>query len=527
MSNQKRLEWLYTLARQLHQQHLDMPNLARTVLRVAAEAMGAPQGCVITFRDGVIDQPFALGNAPDARMEVWSAFARRGIAGFTQYSRRTVVIRNIATDPRWASSKGLSFIPTNGSAVGVPLTKGDALYAVLLLFRPKIDDFDDETVAFLNEIAEVAAEALGNAAQFESVRMTDDRYQALFEEAVVPIILTDMYGYILDVNRKTCEFLGRERATLLRLSIAAIHRMGTGPLDDRLQTLKTDGSSAFHTTAFCADGKDVPVIVRARQMSLGDRSVIEWVEQDMTAQMELEQLRADLSAMVYHDLRGPLQTIRGSINKLGQVLANHDNPAVLTLLQVGIRSTRQLQRMVDSLLDIQRLEEGKAILNRQAVEVRVLLGDAAQLVLPLAMETGHRLQFDFQPNLPMVEMDSDMIMRVVINLIENGIKYTPDGGVVKLGARVKDGSLHISVRDAGPGIPFHMQRQIFDKFSRVKYQDAPKGVGLGLAFCRLAVEAHHGKIWVESEPGSGAEFIFTLPLNEITAEEAPAVAAVS
>jgi K+-sensing histidine kinase KdpD len=276
----------------------------------------------------------------------------------------------------------------------------------------------------------------------------------------------------------------------------------------------------FQTTTCVKNDADTPLMVRARQMALGKRDVIEWVAQDVTAQMQLEQLRRDLTAMVYHDLRGPLQSIKGSINKLGQVLANHENPAVWTLLQIGIRSTRQLQRMVDSLVDIQRLEEGKAVLNKKSVELRVLLGDSAQLVQPLAAEMNHRLRFDMEDDMPLVMMDGDMIMRVVINLLENAIKYTPEGGTIQLRAQTVENTVRISVRDSGPGIPQEMQRQVFDKFSRVKYQDAPKGVGLGLAFCRLAVEAHQGRIWVESEPGNGSEFVFMLPLEEGTEEQA-------
>jgi signal transduction histidine kinase len=106
-----------------------------------------------------------------------------------------------------------------------------------------------------------------------------------------------------------------------------------------------------------------------------------------------------------------------------------------------------------------------------------------------------------------------MILRVVTNLIENAVKYTPHGGFIKLGAEVQDNMVRVSVADSGPGIPQNMQNQIFDKFSRIKYNGAPKGVGLGLAFCRLAVEAHGGRIWVESEPGHGSNFVFSLPLD--------------
>ena len=229
----------------------------------------------------------------------------------------------------------------------------------------------------------------------------------------------------------------------------------------------------------------------------------------------LEQLRSDLSVMVYHDLRGPLHNISSSLSSLGRILANHEQQAVLDLIQVGTRSARQLSRLVDSLLNIQQLEDGQAILDRQQISLHRLLADAADLVQPLVMEAQQRLSFAIADDLPPVAIDGDMILRVAINLLENAIKYTPDGGVITLGAALVHDHIRISVTDTGPGIPAHMKDLIFEKFSRVKSNGVVKGVGLGLAFCRLAVEAHGGCIWVESEPGQGSAFHFTLPVEQV------------
>ncbi|MCU0499834.1 MAG: ATP-binding protein [Anaerolineae bacterium] len=246
--------------------------------------------------------------------------------------------------------------------------------------------------------------------------------------------------------------------------------------------------------------------------------LIQEVALDLKAQMELEQLRRDLAAMVYHDLRNPLQTVIGSMQRLARLLANHDDPIILTIMQTGLRSSRQLSRLIESLLDVQRLEEGNQILNRKINALSELLTVAVELVQPMAWESGQRIKFEVEDRLPSLRLDGSMIQRVVINLLENAVKYTPEGGTITLRAyQASNGrQVIISVKDSGPGIPHHLQEKIFDKFSRVKYHDAPQGLGLGLAFCRLAIEAHHGEIWVESEPGQGADFIFTLPLNEDT-----------
>jgi PAS domain S-box-containing protein len=384
----------------------------------------------------------------------------------------------------------------------------------MILLHPEIDYFDRDIMNMLEAVANIASSAVGNAAEFNTAHSVKQRYQWLFNDSIVPIILTDLKGNILDANRQACTFLKYELQKLRQVDITAIHRMGTGPLGtNRFESLQKGREIEFRTTAWAYDGRDIPVSVRARRLSFGSQEIIEWVEQDISAQLELEQLRADLSAMVYHDLRGPLHNIHTSLSTLGRLLANASNKSVIDMIQIGLRSSRQLSRMVESLLDIQRLEEGRAVLDRKLTSLHSLLANAAELVQPLAAEADQRLSFNLNAELPFLKIDSDMILRVVTNLMENAVKYTPTGGSIKLSAEVVGSSVCISVSDSGPGIPQHMQRQIFDKFSRVRYHDVPKGVGLGLAFCRLAVEAHGGRIWVESEPGKGSNFVFSLPLD--------------
>ncbi len=152
------------------------------------------------------------------------------------------------------------------------------------------------------------------------------------------------------------------------------------------------------------------------------------------------------------------------------------------------------------------------MLHKSEGSVGALITDAVEEVLPVAEAKGHLLKFHLDPDLPDIEMDLEMIRRVVINLLENAIKYTPAAGSIQLSVENKGDRVQVSVRDSGMGIAETDRQRIFEKFARIQQDGRPKGLGLGLAFCRLAVEAHDGTIWVESAEGKGSTFTFTLPI---------------
>lgn len=499
-------ESLYKLSRALHQ--LDERKLLSTSINQLVTMLDASYGCILTFtEDSSIKSLYYTHDSI-----AWDSLFQHGMIGYVYHSHRMVVIWDIANDPRWCGYAKAANLPHTGSAIGLPILRDSDVYGAVILIHEEIEHFNDERIALIEEAHEVISLALNNAIDYHTGLTDEVRYQAVFDNAVVPILLTDLHGTIVDLNYQAIDLLGFNPDELVGMPISSLHDINDLDLMqiDTEETLQT----RLKTTS-----TEIAAMVRVRRLYLDGRDVLEWVEQDITSQMELEQLRRDLTAMVYHDLRGPLQTVHGSIQRLARNLANHEDPSIWNLLQVGLRGTRQLRRMVDGLLDVQRLEEGKAILNLHPTEVRVLLADAVQLVQPLALEANMRLKFAIQDELPLVDADMDMIVRVVINLMENAIKYTPAGEVITLGAYHEGDEVRIHVKDSGPGIPPDMKQQIFDKFSRVKYQNAPKGVGLGLAFCRLAVQAHSGRIWVESELEKGSDFIFTLPVSTVSTEE--------
>jgi signal transduction histidine kinase len=170
------------------------------------------------------------------------------------------------------------------------------------------------------------------------------------------------------------------------------------------------------------------------------------------------------------------------------------------------------------MLDLSRLEGGQMPLNRGKVSPQVLLSEALEVVMPHAEQRQQTVQVELSPDLPPVNADREMIRRVLINLLENAVKYSPPGAHIRAGARREGQMVRFWVADNGPGIPKEEQERIFHKYDRGSAKRG-KGLGLGLAFARLAVQAHGGTIGVESEPGQGALFCFTLPVAD---DETPA-----
>jgi signal transduction histidine kinase len=159
------------------------------------------------------------------------------------------------------------------------------------------------------------------------------------------------------------------------------------------------------------------------------------------------------------------------------------------------------------------LEAGQPIGKRILASVHELIYEAVEAIESTVNNKNQSISYKVNEKLPNVLVDQDMIRRVVTNLLENASKYSPPGSSIEIGAWQRDDQVVIWIQDQGPGVPASEHERIFDKFTRLKTENGPKGLGLGLAYCRLAVQAHGGRIWVESELGVGSRFIFTLPVT--------------
>jgi signal transduction histidine kinase len=224
---------------------------------------------------------------------------------------------------------------------------------------------------------------------------------------------------------------------------------------------------------------------------------------------KLEELRDNLTHMVVHDMRSPLAITQMSLEMLKTTLTGLSEQES-KLLEGALRGAQTMNRMTTQLLDVSRLGAGQMPLNKSDCDLAAVAQAALEAISPLLGDRHAVL--DIREPLTAV-CDVVLLRRVLDNLLSNALKFTPPGKEITLSIAREGDAAQLGVTDTGPGIPEEFHQKIFEKFSQIAGEQQSKGTGLGLTFCKLAVEAHGGKIGVDSEIGRGSTFWFTLPLE--------------
>jgi len=237
------------------------------------------------------------------------------------------------------------------------------------------------------------------------------------------------------------------------------------------------------------------------------------VEENYKKLKELEGLKDSLTYMIVHDLNNPLTIIFGLIQITKMQLEDKLTEGQKKNLAIAFAACQELKTMIGNLLDINKMEEGKIKLRYEDFDLSDIAKEVIDQMQVVARGDDKSISLEASENAPKVSADRDLIKRVIANLINNAIKYTPPKGSIylKILYNKDENNSYVHIRDTGDGIPKEYLDKIFDKFVQVESKKAKSGRGLGLTFCKMTLEAHGGRIWVESEPGKGSLFIFTLP----------------
>lgn len=229
-------------------------------------------------------------------------------------------------------------------------------------------------------------------------------------------------------------------------------------------------------------------------------------------QMETERLRNSLLSAISHDLRTPLATIVGSASTLVEGEPHLRPQDKLELSRAIVEEAERMSNLVNNILDMARLDAGVVELNKQWHPVEEIIGTAMTRLQKQLL--GRQVKVKLPPGIPMVHADAVMIEQVLINLLENALRYTPAGSDLEINVQIAAGSVEIALADHGPGIAKGMEHRLFEKFYQARHEAAQSGVGLGLAICRAIVEVHGGSIHAHNAPDGGAVFSFSLPVDQ-------------
>jgi len=492
----------------------------RSASRVAVEAIATFAGwtnVAIIILDDDQQHWFTYAAAGDisAGISALRLPITHGVIGRAFRLHVTQYIPNVLADPDYVAAH-----PSVKSELVTPLRRGEKILGMLDLESDELDGFNADDRLLAESLAEAVALALDNARLYRAIVDERSQLQALIEASREGIIMIGVNRRIHIINAPAVNMLqlsGRPddwrewpvmeavhalrhiAPSAVKTLLAEIRRIGRG--DD----LPNEGELVIASRA--VHWLNLPV--SAGTVLIGRLLVL----RDITEMKAIDKLRHDLTHTMVHDLRNPLTAISNGLyllklNATGTLSADQND-----LLDITLRSTKRMISMVNAILDISRLESGLMPLRREPSSLIKMVAETLALQATLAKEKNLRLETEISPILPEAFADESLIQRVLQNLIGNAIKFTPVEGEIRVRAQgdsTDSTKLVVEVANSGPGIPPELKGRLFEKF--VTGSQEERGSGLGLAFCKLAVEAHGGRIWVESEPGQGAAFMFTLPM---------------
>ena len=440
------------------------------------------------------------------------------LCGQALQSKRISIVADMATHP--ARSRSACVREGFHSCMRLPLlARGEAL-GLLCIQSHNQRQFVPEDEELLTAIGNQIGIAIANAQLIDDAERRRATLDSVMNSLVDGLILMDTRGRIAYLNPHTEELLGIPAVSLVGRSLDTNDR----GLAERVAQPE---EVLAQLRAAIAGPRDTPTVeftitaparrtLQARffpiQEAGGGSLGLGLLLRDITREKELDEMKSQLLSTVSHELRTPLASIKGFATTLLREDVDWEEESRREFLSIIDEESDRLTELIGNLLDMSRIEAGTLRVEPEPTDLGPIIQEtAAEFQM---MTRDHQIQVLLPPALPPVMADPRRLRQILRNLVENGIKYSPQGGAITISARTDGGTVQTSVADQGIGIEEAQMDSIFDRFYQVDSASTRKvgGSGLGLSICKAIVKAHNGEIWVESQPGSGSTFHFTFPI---------------
>jgi PAS domain S-box-containing protein len=507
-------EYLLEISRAMSAR-LDLSSLLELILQSAVEILAGQAGLITLRRDDGAFAPFASIGLPVRALPLFEPLWRD-----LESEEKRGVIPDLML--RLALAAKAAGVPLR-QVVTLPLETGEEITGYIFIFRARGAAFSNNDRQVLSAFANQAAVAVHNARLYQQVSAERERLDAIIENSGDGVMIINPYRIIQTWNRALAnltgisagEAIGRPCYDVLNLrtsqGVSVCHTacpLVHPPDDERLYAEgihhRADGLAITladnYSTQFNDEGEITQVIANVR---------------DMTRLREAEELKQTLLSVISHELKTPVSIIKGYAGTLARQDADWDKDTLAEGLAVIEEEADRLDKLISNLLEASRLQAGGLKLQLSYLNLADLARTAVENLQ--ATTDKHTFQLNFPKDYPLILGDFERVREVLTNLVSNAIKYSPDGGLIKVGGQLgKANTVRLYVSDEGIGIPPADQERIFERFHRVDNRLARQtpGTGLGLFLVRAVIEAHGGRVWVDSTPGQGSVFWVELPIGE-------------
>lgn len=438
--------------------------------------------------------------------------------GIIARSRRPLLTNKVVGDPNFSDQDWIREEKIVGFA-GYPLVVQNHLVGVAAFFsREELTPVAQQAIASVADMIAVGIERLRAEKERQHALLVAEegreQIDAILHSVADGLIVTDLENRVVLINPAAEKLLDITfaRAALQPMSAAVQGKPFAEPL---LELLAACGGEDDFTVE--VDGRRIAIHARASAVTRGEGETAGAVAllRDVTRERELDQMKSEFIAIAAHELRTPLATVLG----YAELLLSEEPGSLFTPAQRLEYLTyiydkgELLERIIDDLLDLGRMESGRTIhLERKPCE---MVGMVKEIIRHHQQETSrHRFEVDCPATSIRIDIDHGKILRVFDNLLSNAVKYSPAGGAIRISGGVNEDWLQVSVADQGVGMTPDQLAHVFEKFYRADGSDtATRGLGLGLTISKGIIEAHGGQIWLESRTGAGTEVFFRLPVN--------------